>query len=282
MALWGSKLLVAFDAGSVTGAVATWGVGGPRLRAFAGAPLASGAILPAPLEGNLARADEVRGALATVRASLGGNGRGASLILPDGVARMLLINVPDGAAARDYARFRLSQGLAYPVDEAIVDTLPLGRKRCLCAAVRRGVVEEYESVAAAAGFTQERLDLTPFAALGGLLRQPPASGRAVDVILGDAAFSLAAFQDGALAVFRNRRRDAGPDEARRLLDEVDRTANLAGEGPPPRLRVVGPGARALIQDLVSDGRQAEPGWQAPSDGLPVEAAELAWLGAALG
>lgn len=282
MALWGSKLLVAFDACAVAGAVASWGMGGLRLRLFARAPLASGSIQPSPLEGNLARADEVREALAAVRASLGSNGRGAALILPDGVARTLLVEVPEGAEARDYARFRLSQGLPYPVDQAIVDVLPLGHRRVLAAAVRRGLVEEYESAASASGFAQERLDLAPLSALGGLLRQPASSGRVVHVILGDAAVSLAALQNGTVQVFRNRRRDLGLDEPSRLLDEIDRTADLGGSGPPPRISVVGTGARALIEGVTTRGRKAEPGWRASSGGLPGEAAELAWLGAALG
>ena len=81
-------------------------------------------------------------------------------------------------------------------------------------------------------------------------------------------------------MFRNRLRDGGPGEPRWLAREVDRTAALAGNGGPPRLRAVGPGATALLRALAESGRAAEPGWRVEGT-LPVEAAELPWLGAAL-
>lgn len=242
------------------------------------APLPEGTLRPSALEPNLRAADEVRSALRELRGGLGDPDRRAILVLPSGVARTALLEPPAGAAPREYAQFRLTQGLPFPATDALVDVVSLGRGRFLGAAVRRSIVVEYEEAASAAGFGQERLDLAPLAALDGLLRRPSRDASGVDVILGDVALSLAAHRDGEIHVFRSRLRDRDEDEADRILAEAVRTAALAGIDSP-RIRVVGPGARALVHALSFRGLTAAPGWDAPVDGARVEACELAWVGA---
>jgi hypothetical protein len=279
---FGAELTVAFDASGVCGAVVSRGLRGPRLRSFGRVALGPGALRPQPLDANVQRPEEVGEALARVLERLDAGRGPVSLILPDGVARIGLVEVPAGVPPDEYARFRWAQGLPYPSSEAIVDVLPLGGGRAVAAAVRRGVAHEYEAVAARAGLPPGRVDLAPLAALSALIRDPPAEAGGVDVILGDAAYCLAASHGGALRVVRNRRRDADVGEASRLRQEVDRTLAFAGNGTGPLpVRVVGPGARHLIGELLRSGRAAGPGWELEGRGLPVEAAELAWLGAAL-
>ena len=202
------------------------------------------------------------------------------LLLPDGIARLALLDVPADVTPEQYARFRIVPGLPYPAEEAVIDVLPLGPGRAVVAAVRRSVIEGYEAVAEQAGLVQDRLDLTPLAALSGLLRQPgDAGGLTVDVVLGDVAFCLAAHQDGVLRALRNRRRDPGPDEPRRLAEEVQRTSVLAGDGAGPHVRVVGAGAGDLLASWRANGGTAEPGWRSESAEAGSES-ELAWFGAA--
>lgn len=276
-----SRFLLAFDAGSVSGAEVTRGLGRSQLRGFASAPLAPGALVPSPFDRNLLRAEEVRAALDRVLQGLGGKVRCACLLLPDGVGRLALIDHPANASAVEYARFRLVQSLPYPATEAVTDLLPLGRGRSAAAAVRRSVAAEYEALAASAGLTPERLDLTPLAALEALLRQAVGPARTVDLILGDVACCLAGYHGGRLRVLRQRRRDLGPGEEERLRDEVQRTAALAGNGTELRLRVVGAGGRSLRTWLRSAGMVADGGWQLPGSALAPEAGEAAWLGEAL-
>ena len=150
----------------------------------------------------------------------------------------------------------------------------------MAAAVRRSVALEYEAVAARAGLAPGRVG--PGAAGRALrrwLRDPPAEAAAVDVILGDAAYCLAASHGGALRVLRNRRRDAGAGEAERLRREVDRTAALAGNGTGPAARARGGRGRAAPSSASCSGPAAPPGPDGALEGagLPVEAAELAWL-----
>ena len=278
---FGAELTVAFDASGVCGAVVSRGWRGRRLRSFARVPLLPGALSPQALDRNLVRADEVVEALRRLLDTLdAGRGR-VALLLPDGVARMGLIDVPPGVTPEEYARFRWAQALPYPADEAIVDVLALEPGRAVAAAVRRSVAEGYEQAASRAGLSSGRVDLAPLAALSALVREAPREAAGVDVILGDAAYCLAATHGGALRVLRNRRRDPDAGEPDRLRREVDRTAALAGNGAGPlRVRVVGPGAPALIGELQRSGRAAGP-WDTGADGLPAEAAGLAWLAASL-
>lgn len=280
MGVLGSRLIVAFDATAVSGAVASWGLRGLRVHAACRLPLAEGALVPSPLDANLARPDEVRNALREARKSLGTNGRRAVLVVPDGVARVLLVRPSAGVAAHDYARFRVAQSLPFPASEAITGVLaPSADGPLLAAAVRRSVVRAYEEAAASAGFAQDRIDLAPLAALSGLLREAGA-GRDLALILGDTALCLALFEAGGLRAFRCRRRDAGPGEAARLRDEVERTAALAGPGSVPRVKVVGRGSGGLARELSVLGLAAEAGWRSSDVGSPWEAAEMAFLGAA--
>ena len=118
------------------------------------------------------------------------------------------------------------------------------------------------------------------AALAALLQDDAGGGRVVDLVLGDAAYSIAAHQGGTLGALRHRLRDRRDGEADRLRGEAERTAALAG-GPAETIRVVGAGSRALLRSWAGSGVFAAPGWEADGKGLPADAAELPWLGAVL-
>lgn len=280
MGLLRPRLYAAFDATAVVGATLARTLSGRRFERLRRVPLEAGAIVPSALDGNVRRADAVRDALLRLTAEIGPTGR-VSLVLPDGTARGAILEAPRDVAPSDFARFRLTVGLPYPAHEAVVGVLPLHGRRVLAVAVRRSVVESYEAAAAAAGLVPDRVELAPVAALEGLRRLGPGAGSTVDVILGDAFVSIAAWNEGELRVFRSRRRDAGPSEAERLRLEVARTARMAGDGQGPRVRVAGPGTALLLGELRRLGYAAEPAWHAGGEALPVEAEEIAWLGVGL-
>ena len=275
-----TRALLAFDASGVSGALLGWTFGGTRIRGFARAALSPGALLPSALEPNIASLPEVRDAVARVAAELAIGRNGVTVVAPQGVARLLLLDdLPSGVDPVEFARYRFSD-LPYPASEAVVDVLPVRGGRAVAAAVRRPVVEDYEAVVSAAGLEQERLDLTSLAALAGLLKDSPGDDLVLDVILGDVAFTMAAHRDGVLSVLRHRRRDRRDGEPERLHAEAERTAARAG-APMGRLRVVGAGARALLREWKSAGLPATAGWEAEGAGVPHDAAEVPWLGALL-
>jgi hypothetical protein len=282
VALLGARFVLALEPSAVAGAAVARGLGGPRVRAMAQAPLPPGALAVSPFEGNLPRPEEVSAALGRVAEAIGLDGRPACVVLPDGLARLVLLELPGDVVPERFARFKLLAGLPYPPEEAVVDVLPLGGRRALAAAVRRSVVEGYEAAVEAAGIVQDRIDLAPLAALAGLGREAAGMEPSVDVILGESAVSLAARVGGEVRAFRNRLRDPSPGEVERLQREVERTAAMAGDGAgPPRVRILGVGASALLRRWRERGGDAAPGWRLSAPATSPETAEMAWLGAAL-
>jgi hypothetical protein len=276
--LLGKGLLVGFDAGAVSVAAVGRGPGRRRIRGFRRAALEPGALLPSPAESNVVRREEVREALDRALADVAPGGGPATLVLPDGIARLVVVEPPSGAEPRDYVRFRLAPSLPWPASEAIVDLLPLGRGRVVGAAVRRATVTQYEQLAALAGLPVERVHLAPLVALGAMLARGRSTQSGVHAVLGDVALCLAVMRDGDLVVLRNRRRDTSEGEGPRLLAEAARTARLAGDGDGPvRLFLVGSGADRLRDALgpsaVAGGLEGPGDWP--------DAVEVAWLGAAL-
>lgn len=271
--LFGNELFVGFDAASVSVAAVSRGPGRRRVSGFARSELTPGALLPSPAGPNVVRRDEVRAVLEEALGKLPASGR-ASLVLPDGIARLAFLAPPSGADPRDYLRFRLASSLPWPAADAIVDCLPVSRGRVVGAAVRRGTVTEYEHLATSCGLLVERVLLGPLVALGALLgrRRAPA----IHAVLGDVALCLALVRDGGLAALRSRRRDRSEGEGERLLAEARRTAHLAGDTEVP-LVVSGADAVRLRDSL---GVQSAPGGLEPPAAWPA-AAEAAWLGGAL-
>jgi hypothetical protein len=271
VALLGTRLYVGLDASAATAAAVGEGLAGRRVRGLARVPLAPGALAPSPSGPNLLRPDEVRSA---VRRAAEGLGPRATLVLPDGVARVALVDVPDGADPRDYVLFRLAPSLPFPAGEAIVDALAAGRRRAVGAAVRRATVAEYEQAAAAAGLEVERVHLAPLVALAGLMRVGGA-GDAVHAVLGDVAMCLAAFRDGLPVAVRSRRRDRSSGEGSRLRREASRAAALTGDGSAAARLVVSGSEAARIRLELGES----PGPGPVGGGEWLEAAEPpSWLG----
>lgn len=273
------RVCLAFDASGVCGARVAARLRGLELRAFARAPLSAGALRPGAADPNLADSDAVQQALRQVAAALDLAPQSkVRVVLPDGLARLALLEPPAGVAADEFALFRLAPGLPYAPEEAVVGTLPAGPRRVLAAAVRRAVSAEYEALVRGAGLVPEGVFLAPFVTLADLVRRPPAQD-AVAVVLGDAALVLAAFRGGRLQLVRSRRRDGARDEPERIGAEARRTATAADLDEPLRVTLYGGGARALAHALGSAGHLAAAG-RARAAALPDEAAEWAWLGAA--
>lgn len=280
MGVFGKGLFVAFDAASVSVATFARGPRRGRLAGFQRGALEPGAIEPSPTGPNVARPQEVAEALAQALGDELRPGRPATLVLPDGLARLAVIEPPRGAEPRDYVRYRLSASLPWPVAEAIVDVLPLRRGRVVGAAVRRATVAEYEQVATTVGLSVDRVNLAPLLALDALLARSRKGRPVVHAILGDVAVSLALVQEGQLLALRCRRRDPSVGEGTRLVAEAERTTRQAGnghgEGAVP-LVLSGSGA-ALLQERIGPATTSL-GFEGPKE-WP-ESTEAVWLSGAL-
>ncbi len=271
MALLGTRLYLAFDASAVAAAALSEGLGGRRARGFARVPLGPGALLPSAVGPNLLVGDEVRAAVR--RAVSGLDGDRATVVLPDGVARVALVDLPEGADPREYVRYRLAASLPWPAAEAVVDALPAGRGRVVGAAVRRSTVAEYEQAVIATGLGVDRVHLAPLVALEGLMRS--GTRDALHLVLGDVALCLATFRAGLLVGLRSRRRDPSGAEASWLREEAARAVALEGDGAGSLPLVLsGCDAPRLRREIGAE--PAERGLRGPGE-WP-DAAEAAWLG----
>src|SRR5260221_4644481 len=114
-----ARVLVAVDATGVAGASVSGGPGPPRIRSFARAPLPPGALVPGPFDPNVVGGPEVERALSEVAAGVEGGRGPVALILPEGVARTALLDVPAGVTAREVARYRITAGAPVAPGEAL-------------------------------------------------------------------------------------------------------------------------------------------------------------------
>src|SRR5688500_3404652 len=124
--------MLAFDASGVSCALLGWTFGGMRIRGFARAALSPGALVPSALEGNVVRPPEVRDAVARVAAELSIGRAPVVVVAPQGVARLLLLDVPAGVEPAEFARFRFGD-LPYPAAQAVVDVFPVRGGRAVAA-----------------------------------------------------------------------------------------------------------------------------------------------------
>lgn len=265
VALRSAPAYLAVDASGVTAAFLTGGVKGPRVRTLVHEPLPPGAVLPRASAPNVLDPEALRGCVAR---ALGARDRRIRLVLPDGVARLALLQPPRGVEPREFVRYSLAPSLPWPAGEGLFETLDAGAGRVVGAGVRRGTVAEYEQAALAAGASIEGVQLAPLLALAGLRRGAAAGAHA---LLGDAAVCLAIAEGGAIASLRSRRRDRSPGEASRLRLELERLAATAanGNGTLP-VALTGSDAEAL---------RAVPGADAgrPRGASPGAGAEACWL-----
>jgi hypothetical protein len=190
------------------------------------------------------------------------------------VARTARLELPRDVDASEFALFRIGSRLPYAAGEALVDGLSAGAGY-LAAVVRRSVVAGYEALVAEVGLGQQRIDVTPLAGLAGLLRSSR-DDRGIDVVMGDAALTLAVRAGRGWSEVRSRRRLRTAPDADRIADAVEAVGRRDVGGGRPRVRLVGPGSDAGADLLRQRGHIVETGW-GELDG-PRAAAEAPWLG----
>jgi len=142
------------DIASTHVAAARWGKINGSLESYAVEPLPLGAVLPSPVEMNVAQPDAVRTALRRVFNQVHGHEHGLVLLVPDLVVRVFILPF-DGLPRRaDEAlpllRWRLKKSVPFDVDETVVSWMRQagkdGNLEIVTAVARQKIVREYEEI----------------------------------------------------------------------------------------------------------------------------------------
>ena len=271
----GARLWLSLDSRAACALRLRRGLTGARLEAFERVPLPPAAHDPTPAGPALRDAEAVQHAAARALAGVGARpGERAALLLPDGLARVVLLDVPARVEPEQYARFRLGGQLPFAPSEAIFGSLPLPGGRHAAAALRRALVEAYEGLARSLSLSPDGAFLASLAALENGRRQGWRD--ALAVLLGDSTVLLLALRSGRAAGLRHLLR-AGSGEPTRLLSEGRRAASAALLSDRTTWHVAGLGARAMAHALAVAGQPAQAAGPSLA-GAPEAVEELDWLG----
>lgn len=133
-------------------AAAQWD--GGRLQSYAVEPIEAGAIMPSPVETNIAQPDGVRRALQRVFSRVGNLSQRVALLVPDAVVRVFILPFEDLPRRPEDAlpllRWRLKKSVPFDVDETSVSwsrqTARHGTFEVVAGVARQGIVREYETL----------------------------------------------------------------------------------------------------------------------------------------
>ena len=186
--------------------------------------IAEGALTPRLSETNLANSDAVRSAVTDALTTVGSRSRDVITILPDGSARVYLLDFDSFPEKRQDAdgvvRFRLNKVTPFEIEDAAVSYQPFrnnGKVRVVAAVVLKSVLAEYEGVFRDLGYSPGVVIPSSLAALGNVESTDPTM-----VIKADAGTTTMAIVGGGdLLLFRTLENANGtPPTAEQLVPDV--------------------------------------------------------------
>lgn len=133
-------------------AAAQWD--GSRLQSYAVEPLQAGALMPSPVETNVAQPEALRQVLQRVFSRTGSLSGPLALLVPDAVVRVFILPFEDlprrAEDALPLLRWRLKKSVPFDVEETMVSwsrqTARFGKLEVVAAVARQSIVREYEAL----------------------------------------------------------------------------------------------------------------------------------------
>ncbi len=140
-------------------AAARWGKGHGHLESFAAEPLLPGALMPSPVDTNVAQPEALASALRRVFARVPHHGAPIAALIPDPVVRVFILpfeSLPRSVEeALPLLRWRLKKSVPFDVEETVVSWMRQqgrdGKLEVMAAVVRQRIVREYEQAIESAG-----------------------------------------------------------------------------------------------------------------------------------
>ena len=207
-------------------AAARWGKTRGTLESYAVEPVPFGAIVPSPVEVNVAQPDAVRGALRRVFSRIPGHGSDLTLLVPDPVIRVFIMPFETfprrGDEALPLLRWRLKKSVPFDVEETVVSWMRQdgreGNLEIVAAVARESIVRQYEELVSSLG-------IQPVVVLGSTLATLPLleeTGATLLVRMSGRTLTTVIVQGANLAVYRSSEMssDANGLEPQSVLDEI--------------------------------------------------------------
>lgn len=233
-------------------AAARWGKLRGHLDSYAVEPVAEGAIVPSPVDANIAKPDAVRSSLRRVFSRVPARGPDVALLIPDPVVRVFILPFETFPRRSDEAlpllRWRLKKSVPFDVDETVVSWMrQAGREgslEILTAVARRRILREYEEIL-------ESLDVNAGVVLSSTLCTLPLleeRGASLLVRMCGRTLTTVIVRAGNLCVYRSTEMpaEAGLLDPQAMLDEIFPAIAYyqdAWSGMIDRVRVSGLGPR---------------------------------------
>jgi len=242
-------------------AAAIPGPGQPPVYAFQ--PLPPGSLLPGIGEPNLRAPEAIAAAIRTALGDVSARTRSVTLILPDTVVRVFVLDFdslpPKPAEAFPVLRFRLRKMVPFDVEHAGVSYQVLSESKTECkvlAAIIPGpILAEYEAAVRAAGYEPGAVLPASLAAL-----EASDSTQALDAVMGAnlSAIALTTFIMNGRSLLLYRTVDLPADHAHRV-EEVQRGIAVAAAYfedkllvRPTRLHYAGIGGAQNFAGILAD------------------------------
>jgi type IV pilus assembly protein PilM len=255
-------------------AAARWGKVRGNLESFAVEPLPFGAVVPSPVEPNIAQPDEVRSALRKVFSRVSAT-PGLALLIPDPVVRVFILPFETLPRRSDEAmpllRWRLKKSVPFDVDETVVSWMrQSGREgglEVVTAVARQRIVREYEEIVKSLG-SSSGIVLSSTVATLPLLEE---RGATLLVRMCGKALTTVIVQGSSLCVYRSSDMAAGSAtlDPQSMLDEIFPAIAYFQDtwnGTIDRARVAGLGVREQIfQRALAEELKCSVGLLSESD-----------------
>ncbi len=200
--------------------------GKPTLEAHQSRPVADGAVGASILRPNVGAPEEIARRVRELFETSGTKPGRVSIVLPDNLAKVSIVSLPERPPARrqleEILRFRLRRSVPFRLEESVISHQVLPGDGpgidVLVAVMLRSVVEQYESAFVAAGAVPGLVDLSTLSVFNlcraAMARAHAEDGR--DVALLNCArgyFSLAIARGARLLFFRCKTHQTGEDPA---------------------------------------------------------------------
>jgi type IV pilus assembly protein PilM len=207
-------------------AAARWSRTGTGLDGYAVEPLASGAILPSPVEANVVDASEVRGAVGRVFSRLRAKNEDVALLLPDSVIRVFVLHFdvfprkPEEAVP--ILRWRLKKSVPFEAEETLISYMRQSPREegvdVVTGLARLRIVREYEALVESVGMSPGVVTSSTLAAVPLL----PDGRPALLARVAGSTLTTAIMRDGMLCGYRciTLPADARTVTPQALLDEI--------------------------------------------------------------